>query len=98
MIDVLELTICHETNLTQSRTYKESKYTDLRNNLKPAFSNHLINVYTVEITCLGLISDSQQFYTNNLNISLSDQIRHDIIHSTISNSFLIYCNRNKNSN
>ena len=98
IIDILELTICHETNLTQSRIYKESKYTDLRNNLKPAFSNHSINVYTVEITCLGLISNFQQFCTNNLNISLTDQISHDIIHSTISSSFQIYCNRNKNSN
>ena len=50
IIDILELTICHETNLTQSRIYKDSKYTDLRNNLKPAFSNHSINVYNVEIT------------------------------------------------
>ena len=100
IIDILELTICHETNLTQSRIYKESKYTDLRlrNNLKPAFSNHSINIFTAEITCLGLISDFQQFCTNNLNISLTDQISHDIIHSTISSSFLIYCNRNKNSN
>ena len=61
IVDVLELTICRETNLTQSRTYKESKYTDVHNNLKPAFSNHLIYVHTVEITCLGLISDFQQF-------------------------------------
>ena len=29
IIDVLELMIYHETNLTQSRTYKESKYTDM---------------------------------------------------------------------
>ena len=96
-IEVLELTICHETNCNKSRHYKQSRYMNLRENLKTEYSNYSVVVHTIEITCLGLVSDCSQFCSNCLETTLPDQIKNQIIRSVISSSFLIYCNRNKNS-
>ena len=96
-IEVLELTICHETNCNKSRQYKQSRYMNLSENLKTEFSNYSVVVHTIEITCLGLVSDCSQFCSNCLETTLPDQIKNQIIRSVISSSFLIYCNRNKNS-
>ena len=96
-IEVLELTICHETNCNKSREYKQSRYINLSANLKTEFWNYSVVVHTIEITCLGLVSDCSQFCSNCLKTPLPDQIKNQIIRSVISSSFLIYCNRNKNS-
>jgi hypothetical protein len=81
----------------KSRQYKKSQYMNLSENLKTEFSNYSVVVHTIEITCLGLVSDCSQFCSNNLETTLPDQIKNQIIRSVISSSFLIYCNRNKNS-
>ena len=65
-IEVLELTICHETNCNKSRQYKQSRYMNLNENLKTEFSNYSVAVHTIEITCLGLVSDFSQFCSNCL--------------------------------
>ena len=70
---------------------------NLNENLKTEFSNYSVAVHTIEITCLGLVSDFSQFCSNCLETTLQDQIKQQIILSVISSSFLIYCNRNKNS-
>ena len=70
---------------------------NLSENLKTEFSNYSVVVHTIEITCLALVSDCSQFLSNSLETTLPDQIKNQIISSVISSSFLIYCNRNKNS-
>ena len=46
-IDVLELTICHETNVNKSKNYKETRYSNLHRNLKHEYSNYNLNTFTV---------------------------------------------------
>ena len=52
---VLELTVCHETNLVKSKNYKISKYIDIKSHLQPGFSNYNVQIFTIEISTLGFI-------------------------------------------
>src|SRR5258706_16166026 len=56
-IYTLELTICHETNLSKSKQYKTDKYAMLANNLTVDFLHYNVKSYTVEVSTLGFISD-----------------------------------------
>ena len=94
-IDTLELTVCHETNLGTSKQFKSSKYANIRIDTKTAYSNREINSYTIEVSTLGLISDTKSFCRNNLSSPFSHEILNLITESAISDSFEIYCNRNK---
>jgi hypothetical protein len=94
-VDTLELTICHETNLEKSKQYKATKYVNLQADIKTDYSNLKINRFTIEVTSLGLISDISDFCRNNLTNPLSSDVLSQITHSVISNTFVIYCNRNK---
>ena len=58
---VLELTVCHESNIEKSRTYKENKYKNLHQNLKLNIPSSKLRVFTLEITVLGFISDISEF-------------------------------------
>ena len=44
-IDILELTVCHESNLTSSRQYKQSKYQNLKNYIVAKDENVSINIF-----------------------------------------------------
>ena len=90
-IDVLELKICHETNV--SRNYKETRYSNLHQDLKPEYSNYNLNKFTVEVTTLGLITDFFKVCVNNMKSLLADPLKNEIMRSTVSSSFQIYCNR-----
>ena len=96
-IETLELTICYETNSIKSKTYKESKYENLHENLNTNFTDFILHKYTVEITTLGIISDINSFTSSNLNSSMPDHIRSEIIGTVVSKSFGIYCNRNNST-
>ena len=65
-IDVLELTICLETNMNKSRNYKETRYSNLHLDLMQEYSNYNLNKYTVEVTTLGLITDFSKFCVVNM--------------------------------
>ena len=93
-IDILELTICHETNTIKSRTFKESKYATLHQNLLDKYSELKLNIFTVEVTTLGIISDINSFSLANLNSNMPAQTISEIVRTVISKSFTIYCNRN----
>ena len=60
-IAVLELTVCHETNLNKSREYKLSKYEEGNKHLQSHFSHTPVQVFTVEISVLGIASDFTLF-------------------------------------
>ena len=60
-IIVLELTICHGTNLVKSKNYKIDKYNDIQSKLQAAYLNHDTLVYTFEISSLGFIADLTDF-------------------------------------
>lgn len=94
-ISTLELTICHETNVIASRTYKQTKYKDLRRNLRPEYASFKISNYTIEITSLGIISDIRDFCGENLIVDqIPEYIRQLLFKTVISGSYSIYCLRN----
>ena len=95
-IFILELTICHETNLERSRQFKMNKYSLLPDCLNAKYINYKMFLFTIEVTTLGLISDFAIFINSCLIERLSDSLRMKIANSVISDSYSIYCNRNNN--
>ena len=93
-IDILELTVCHETNAVSSRTFKQTKYKNIEYDLYEKFKNHHVNVFTIEVTTLGFISDFRLFQNRNLKNNLSDQILSEMSKTAISESYALYCERN----
>ena len=59
---VCELTVCHETNLTTSRNYKLNKYANISSARSSLVQNHVVTVYTMEVSTLGFtITDPKNF-------------------------------------
>ena len=52
-VAVLELTICHESNILKSRSYKINKYSDCKLYLNSEFRNHKIELFTLEVSVLA---------------------------------------------
>jgi len=95
-IFVLELTVCHETNINNSREYKKIKYKNIASLGSTLAGNRVISAHFIEVSTLGFISDCSSI-SNALSISpLPMPIRNRIIKNALDNSFLIYCNRNNN--
>ena len=93
-VAVLELTICHESNILKSRSYKLNKYSEIKSHLNPKFFSHNIQLYTAEISVLGFISNLSDFCNFTKLPNLPNQIKTNIIKTVITNSFNIYCRRN----
>ena len=96
-ISTLELTICHESNLENSKQYKTDKYASIHENVTEDYMYHKIKSYTIEVTTLGLISDISKFCRNHLKECMTEAIEQKILNSVVSNSFKIYCERNNNT-
>jgi hypothetical protein len=92
--DVLELTVCHETNLTKSKNYKQQKYKNIAANLHEQFKNTELNIFTLEVSNLGFISDITDFIKSANLPKLPIALKRSIIIKAINSSFNIYCNRN----
>ena len=93
-IITLELTICHESNISSSREYKINKYKNLMNHLLPSVSHYSLNRFTIEVTPLGFISDMSNFL-KCINVEAwSNEIINLIRQTAISESYNIYCLRN----
>ena len=95
-ITTWELTVCHELNLQKSKIYKSNKYIDLVNHRTHLAANKLITSYTIEISTLGFISDTNGF-CKAINISaVPVTLKKSLMNSVINSSFSIYCKRNCN--
>ena len=87
-IFVLELTVCHETNLVNSFKYKTEKYKNWNQFSQPKFKNFPVNYFPFDISVHG-------FMTNNLRTFLADIKLHEfplnwrtkLIRSVIFSSF-----------
>ena len=77
-IAVLELTICHEKHILKSRSFKMNKNKDINLHLQPKYKKHRLQVFTIEISVLGFISNLNDFCTffkiPNMPISLKTEI------------------------
>ena len=93
-ICVLELTICHETNLVKSKNYKINKYNNIRDQLQSAYVNYDTHVFTLEISSLGFIGDFNDFRNYSKLPKLPKSIRTMVIKSVLNDSYNIYRMRN----
>ena len=96
-ITILELTVCHETNLEKSRNFKVTKYANIEHSRTAAATQLNVALFTCEVSTLGFISDISTFAKNCKLPKMPESVKSAIINSAISNSYSIYCNRN-NSN
>jgi len=55
---VIELTVCHETNLINSRNYKLNKYRNLITDCK--INTDEIKIFTIEVSTLGFIAGQRE--------------------------------------
>ena len=61
-IVVVELTVCHETNLRHSRIYKLNKYSNLEAAGSSAVKHHSVSVHTLEVSTLGFVAAEPNFF------------------------------------
>ena len=93
-IGVLELTVCHETNLANSKLYKLNKYKNLSQSLQPNFSKCEIRIFTIEVSTLGFVSDCKHFQSAMALPPLTRNVHNAIINSVLNDSYNIYRLRN----
>ena len=60
-VQILEITVCHDTNLINSKNYKTNKYRTLSRNALPRISNKVIQCFTFEISVTGLMAPTRDF-------------------------------------
>ena len=93
-ICILELSVCHETNLVFSREFKRNKYKNIRDFGSTLAGHRKIICYTIEISTLGFISNIHEF-TKAVHIpNLSVPLKHALVSTVLKSSFDIYCSRN----
>jgi hypothetical protein len=93
-VAILELTVCHETNISKSRNYKSNKYGNIAQFRKTQISQSEVSLFTFEVSTLGFISDISEFLKTCKLPKLPTNIKSLITKAAISNSYSIYCNRN----
>ena len=95
VVVALELTICHESNMVNSKEYKLNKYQNLRANLISAFSQYTVKLFTIEVPTLGFISNVNDF-TKAVSISnLPFSVKSLITGKVVTSSREIYLARNQ---
>jgi hypothetical protein len=78
-IVILELTVCHESNLEKSKLFKIEKYSKIREHLKMKYKTFSTKLFTIEISVLGFISDLTEF----IKFAKLSKMRKDTIDSLI---------------
>ena len=95
---VLELTVCHETNLEKSCKFKTEKYKNLNHFLQPKFKSFPVHFFPFEISVHGFMTNN--FKTFLARIKLHDfplHLRSQLIRTAIFNTFDIYKHRDTQS-
>ena len=91
---VLELTVCHETNMVNSRDYKVNKYKDLWKSKAEIIKNHDISVTTCEVSALGFLQLDLEAMKPLGILKCENNFRDELTSLVISESFNIYNKRN----
>ena len=73
-----------------------NKYKDINLHLQPKYKKHRLQVFTIEISVLGFISNLNDFCTFFKIPNMPISIETEIIKTVIVNSYNIYCKRNSN--
>ena len=95
-MNVIELTICFETNTLKSKEYKIKRYKDLKSQLLQPVSKFM--VLFLETTALGFISKQsyEPFakYLKSVGVN-TDHTIFKCMETAIRASYFIFCRRNK---
>jgi hypothetical protein len=91
---VFELTVCHESNFTSSRSYKLNKYKDIHENRADCVRNIPVKVYTCEVSALGFTIIDPKFISSLKIPALDDSFLKNLAISAIVSSYNIYLDRN----
>jgi hypothetical protein len=93
-IGLLELTVCHETNIMNSRDYKLNKYHNIASDRSVFIKDSIISLSTCETTTLGFIALEPKFLSDWNLPPLDKDITAAITKSAVMSSFEIYSRRN----
>jgi hypothetical protein len=93
-VGLLELTVCHETNLIASRNYKLNKYRNIADDRAVIIEQASISLSTCEVSTLGFTVLDPKFLSDWGLPLLDKTLLNAITKSAIMSSFNIYCNRN----
>jgi hypothetical protein len=93
-VHVLELTVCHETNLESSKAYKTNKYKNLNQHKADVIKNHSLIINTCELSVLGFVSVDDSFFTELKIEKFDSAFVSELTKSVIELSYNIYIHRN----
>ena len=88
-----ELTVCHETNLQQSRDYKLQKYSNLEAVRAIEFRSRTVLVHTIAVSTLGFVVTEPNFFRNGGIQYFDTNVLKELSRMAILASRSIYCNR-----
>ena len=86
--------MCHETNFTSSKQYKQNKYRLLDDDKTSSAGNRSVTRHTVEVSTLGIVSDTKVFTSATKLPDVPASLWHSVARQALSSSFGIYCTRN----
>jgi len=92
-ICVIELTVCHETNLTASKNYKEVKYMNIDNCKSNNIKDCTVSLATCEVSVLGFLQFDNTSLKDFMIPHLDDSLLSNITRCVIQSSFDIYAHR-----
>jgi hypothetical protein len=90
---VIELTVCHETNLNTSRDYKRGKYKDIAKYKTVLIKDHGVFLSTLEITTLGFLQINETELKYFVPTKFNKNFISTLIKSAVQSSFDIYSHR-----
>jgi hypothetical protein len=90
---VIELTICHETNLITSKTYKEAKYVNIENYKSENIKDCTVSLSTCEVSVLGFLQFDSTSLKDFTIPHFDDTLLCNISRCVIQSSFDIYAHR-----
>jgi len=89
----IELTICHETNLLSSKSFKESKYKNIDKQKTELIKDCNVSLSTCEVTVLGFLQFDSTEIKDFVTSKLEDSLIMNICSGVIQASFDIYSHR-----
>ena len=90
---IVELTICHETNLKSSKMYKENKYKELNDYKTGVIADHDLVLTTCELSVLGFLQFDKSVYKNFAIPIFDDNLIKTMSKDVIQASYGIYTHR-----
>jgi hypothetical protein len=93
-ITIVELTVCHETNLLKSKEFKMNKYKNIMKSVRIKFPPPSIHLFTIEVSTLGFVADTSELVKIIKMPKMPKTLQNKIAYIALEKSYSIYCSRN----